>query len=121
MRALVTAAIFGSFTSRADGSLSARLSTPELTSAEKAAFMDLQNKNVRLLIEPTDYTTDGKVEVKNALGGKSPSNRLRAVLFVLFKQLSAKGELASKTSYDEFYVKQMETIINSYKDQLDPE
>jgi hypothetical protein len=115
MKALVTQAIFSSFTSKADGSLSARLSTPELSSSEKAAFMDIQNKNVRLLIEPMDYVTDGKTEIKNPLSGKSPSERLRGVLFVLHKQKKIAG------TYDEFYVKQMESIIQSYKDQLEPE
>lgn len=115
MKALVTQAIFSSFTSKADGSLSARLSTPELSSAEKAAFMDIQGKNTRLLIEPMDYETDGKVEIKNPLSGKSPGERLRGVLFVFFKQKKITG------TYDEFYVKQMETIIQSYKDQLEPE
>ena len=115
MKALVTQAVFGSFTSKVDGSLSARLSTPELSSTEKAAFMDLQSKNVRLLIEPMDYATDGKVEIKNPLSGKSPGERLRGVLFVLWKQKKIAG------TYDEFYVKQMETVIQSFKDQLEPE
>jgi hypothetical protein len=115
MKAIVTDAIFTSFTSKADRSLSARLTTPELSSSEKAAFMDLQNMNVRLLIEPKDYATDGKVEIKNPLSGKSPGERLRGVLFVFYKQKKIAG------TYDEFYVKQMETIIQSYKDQLEPE
>jgi len=115
MKALVTQAVFSSFTSKVDGSLSARLSTPELSSTEKAAFMDVQGKNVRLLIEPMDYATDGKVEIKNPLGGKTPSERLRGVLFVLFRQKKIAG------TYDEFYVKQMETVIQTFKDQLEPE
>ena len=77
--------------------------------------MDLQNKNIRLLIEPMDYATDGKVEIKNPLSGKSPGERLRGVLFVTFKQKKVAG------TYDEFYVKQMENIIQTYKDQLEPE
>jgi hypothetical protein len=115
MKALVTEAVFSSFTSKVDGSLSARLSTPELSSTEKAAFMEVQGKNVRLLIEPKDYSTDGKVEIKNPMSGKSPSERLRGVLFVFWKQKQIAG------TYDEFYVKQMDTIIQSYKDQLEPE
>jgi hypothetical protein len=119
MKAIVTDAIMTGFSSRADRSLGFRGVTPELSSEEKAHFMDLQNMNVRLLIEPKDYSTDGKVEIKNPLGTKSPSLRLRSVLFVLHKQLSTKGKLTG--TYDEFYVQQMETIINSYKEQLDPE
>lgn len=120
MKALVTDAIFTSFTSKSDRSLSARLSTPELSSTERAAFMELQNLNVRLLIEPKDYAADGKTEIKNPIGTKSPSERLRGVLFVLHKQLCQSKKLADAT-FDMFYVNQMETIINSYKDQLEPE
>lgn len=120
MKALVTAAIFTSFTSKADGSLSGRLVTPELNPTEKAAFMELQNRNVRLLIEPQDYAVDGKAEIKNPLGTKSPSVRLRSVLFVLFKQLTAKGKNV-ENSFDEFYVRHMDAVIESYKEQLEPE
>lgn len=120
MKALVSQAIFSSFSSRADGSLSARFSTPELSATEKAAFFELQNKNCRLLIEPMDYAVDGKTEIKNPLGNKKPSERLRAVLFVLHKQLCEKGKLVDQ-SYDDFYLKHMDAIIQSVKDQLEPE
>lgn len=119
MKALVTQAIFTSFTSKADKSLTARLTTPELTPVERAQFMEIQNLNVRLLIEPIDYPTDGKAEIKNPLGTKSPSVRLRAILFVLFRQLQAKGKMDK--NFDEFYVQQYENLINQYKEQLDPE
>lgn len=119
MKALVTDAIFTSFTSKADRSLSARLTTPELSAAEKAAFMELQNCNVRLLIEPKDYAETGKTEIKNPLGTKSPSFRLRAVMFVLFKQLSNKGKIQG--TFDEFYLLHMDRIIDGYKEQLEPE
>jgi len=120
MKAIVTDAIFTSFTSKADRSLSARLTTPELSSEEKAHFMDLQNMNVRLLIEPKDYSTDGKAEIKNPIGTKSPSERLRGVLFVLHKQLCASGKLKDKT-YEVFYVDQMNRLIEDFKSQLEPE
>jgi hypothetical protein len=115
MKAIVMPAIFTRFSSRVDGSLGFSGSTPELSTIEKCAIFDLQNKNVRLLIEPMDYATDGKVEIKNPLGGKTPSERLRGVLFVLFRQKKIAG------TYDEFYVKQMETVIQTFKDQLEPE
>jgi hypothetical protein len=115
MKAIVGQIILTSFTSKVDGSLSFRGTTPELSTVEKVALMDLQGKNVRALFEPMDYSTDGKVEIKNPLSGKSPGERLRGVLFVFFKQNKIIG------TYDEFYVKQMETIIQSYKDQLEPE
>lgn len=119
MKSIVTQAIFTSFTSKADRSLSARLVTPELSPGEKAAFMEIQNANVRLLIEPMDYAVDGKTEIKNPLGTKSPSVRLRSILFVLWKQLQAKSKM--DRTFDEFYVTQMDSIIETYKQQLEPE
>jgi hypothetical protein len=120
MKAIVGQIILTSFTSRADGSVGFRGVTPELSSLEKCALFDLQNKNCRALFEPTDYSTDGKIEIKNPLGTKSPSERLRGVLFVLYKQLCSSGKLKDKT-YDTFYVEQLESVINSYKEQLEPE
>ena len=120
MKAIVTPIILTSFSSKVDGSLGFRGTTPELSTVEKVALMDLQGKNVRALFEPVDYSTDGKLEIKNSLGTKTPSERLRAVLFVLFKQLSESGKTGSKT-FDEFYLHQMETVIQSYKEQLNPE
>ena len=83
-------------------------------------MFELQGKNCRALFEPMDFATDGKVEVKSSMGTKSPGERLRAVLFVMFKQLSAANKTNHKT-FDEFYLHHMEVVINSYKDQLEPE
>lgn len=115
MKAIVSQIILTSFTSKVDGSLGFRGTTPELSSTEKVAMMDLQGKNVRALFEPMDFATDGKMDIKNPLGTKTPGERLRGVLFVTFRQKKIEG------TFDEFYLKQMETIIQSYKDQLDPE
>ena len=120
MKAIVTQIILTSFSSRADGSMGFRGVTPELATAEKVALMELHGKNCRALFEPMDFSTDGKVEIKNTLGTKTPSQRLHAVLFVLFKQLCAGGKCDSKT-FDEFYLHQMESVIESYKTQLEPE
>ena len=117
MKALSLDAIFTSFGSRADGSLSFRGSTPELTTEEKVALMNTQSKNVKLLIQPLSEEAEALVEVKTPLGFKSPGQRLRAVLFLLFKQ---QGQQAD-TTFDEFYVRAMESIIERQKQKLNPE
>lgn len=119
MKAIVSQVIITTFTSKVDGSLGFRGVTPELSSTEKVAFLDLQGKNCRALFEPLDYASDGKTEIKNPLGTKSPSVRLRSVLFVLFKQLAAKGKVQG--TFDEFYVLHLDRIIDGYKEQLEPE
>ena len=116
MKAIVTPAIFTSFSSRADKSLGFRGVTPELSSTEKVALIDLQGVNLRLLIEPVDFATDGKTEIKGVLSSKSPSERLRACLFVLWKQLN---EADRPNHFDIFYMEQMERFINDVKSHLE--
>jgi len=119
MKTIVTPAIFTGFGSRLDKSLSFRGCTPELTSVEKAAFMDFQGLNVRLLIEPVDYPTDGKQEVKGLLDSKTPSQRLRAVLFVLWKQETDKQ--CELRDFNQFYIEKMERLIDKVKEQINPQ
>lgn len=74
--------------------------------------MDFQDLNVRLLIEPVDYPSDGKMEIKSELETKTQSSRLRAVLFVAWKQGGEKGVFA------DFYRQKMEAFINDVKSNL---
>jgi hypothetical protein len=119
MKSIVSQIILTSFSSKVDGSLGFRGCTPELSTAEKVAMMDLQGKNCRALFEPIDFATDGKLEIKNPLDSKTPGQRLRGVLFVLHKQLLEKGKM--DVNFDVFYTQQLETIITNYKEQLEPE
>lgn len=115
MKALVTPAIFTGFSSRADGSLGFRGVTPELNHAEKVALMELHQQNVKLLIQPIEDSPEAMVEVKNELGFKTPSQRLRAVLFIEFKQ--RKPDM----TFDVFYGQEMNAIIEDRKTRLEPE
>jgi len=112
MKAIVTDAIFSGFTSRADKSIGFRGVTPELTSVEKAALMDIHGINVRLLIEPKDFELDAKLEIKGQFDKKTASQRLRAVLFILWKQSSGQGE------FEDFYRREMESVIEQIKSRL---
>lgn len=101
---------------RADGSLSLRFATSELTSDEKAALMELQNRNLKVLLQPKDEAPDGIKEIKGEFDKKSPSQRMRAVLFCLWKLLCDQNKC--EVSFESFYVREMERMINSIKDQL---
>lgn len=115
MKAIVTEAIIASFSTANDKSLRFRGSTPELTDTEAVALMGMRGINVRLLIEPIDYPTDGKTEVKSKLDNKTMSQRCRAVLFVAWQQGvdAREGE-----EFDEFYRRQYEHIIDTWKAKL---
>lgn len=79
--------------------------------------MDLDSINVRLLIEPMDYEPVGKVQVKAELARKSQSERLRAVLFCLWKHLCETNQLKDVT-YEAFYQSETDKIIDGLKQQL---
>jgi hypothetical protein len=119
MKVIVTSAILTSFSSRVDKSLGFRGVTPELSSSEKTALMDFQGLNVRLLIEPVDFPTDGKMEVKSVLDTKTPSQRLRGVLFVWWSQLTKSGKMDKP--FLQFYNEQLERILDDLKQNLEPE
>lgn len=120
MKAIVMQCQFTRFSSRVDGSVGFSGTTPELTAVEKCALFDLQNKNTRVLIEPQDYAVESKIEVKGILDSKPPSQRLRGALFVLWKQLTDKGQLKD-TPFDGWYAAKMNIYIEDVKSQLDPE
>lgn len=113
MKALTCAVILEGCSTRADGSLSVRLSTPELTPDEKTAFFELQKQELKMLLQPKDNPS-GLKDVKKDFETKTPSMRLRAVLFVAWRQAGEPGE------FDDFYRKKMEAFIGDVKSHLQP-
>lgn len=107
--------ILTSAATRADGSLGLRMATPELKPDEKTAFFELQNVPLKVLIQPMDEQPGELKDVKGEFDIKTPSQRLRATIFVWWKQQNEPGE------FEEFYRKRMETLIDYVKDQLKPE
>ena len=102
----------GSVTSRADGSVKLSFVTPELRPSEAGALILLHGKNCCVSIVPEDAAPDELVRVDTQRQSKSPSQRLRSVLFLCWRQ-SAAG-----MTFDEFYAQQYEVVIDTYKAQL---
>ncbi len=119
-RAVLMQAVFTRFSSRSDGSVGFTGCTPELNTTEKVALMDLHGKNVKVLIQPTDDTPEAMMEVKGELGFKTPGQRLRAVIFILFKQATESGRIKG-VMFEAFYGEVMEKFIADIKNQLEPE
>lgn len=115
MKALTCPVIMGRCSTRSDGSLSISFSTPELSPDEKVAFMELQNKNLKLLLQPQDSEPAELKEVKGQFDKKTPSQRLRSILFVYWKQSDGTGE------FDNFYSRWMNDLCESVKAKLEPE
>lgn len=99
----------GSILSRCDGSLKLTYITPELLPSQAAALLPLHGKNVRLTIIPEDVEPEEMVAVTTERDTKTPSQRLRGVLFIHWEQQGRQG------LFDTFYAQRMEAIIDGYK------
>lgn len=109
-------AVFSSFSSRADGSVGFRGSGPEMSASEKVALMELHGLNVKLLITPSDFEPESKVVVDRDLRSKTPSQRLRSILFIQWKQKTTHGD-----TFDEYYAKRMNDICEAEKQLFEPD
>jgi len=112
MKAIKTDLIITSFRGLTDRSLSLTCHTPELSTKEKALFMELQGLNCEALFEPKDEPSE-EYKVEREVETKSPGQRLRAVLFVYWDQQGRPGE------FDVFYKAEVEKVINSIKSRLE--
>jgi hypothetical protein len=99
---------------RADKSLSLRFSSPELEPSQKVAFMELQGANLKVIIQPMDSSPEELVTVDREIQTKTPSQRLRSILFVAFQQQ------AQEKSFDLFYNNRMAQICDAEKAKLEP-
>ena len=81
-----------------------------------AALFGLNGMECRVLIQPTSVETDGLKEIKGEFDKKSPSQRMRGVMFVLWKYLTDTQQI--EVSFDFWYLKEMDKIINDIKSRL---
>ncbi len=102
------------FSSKSDGSASVRFSTQELSSEDFALLKKYLNEFGYLLFKES-YIKDEEIPDEEPLEDdqKSPSKRLKAVLFLVWKKNGEKDE------FNTYYRKQMEKFINVVKDKLE--
>lgn len=113
MKAIQTHGIITGIRSKVDKSLGLTMATPELTAEEKAEFMHLQGCNLVCLFKPLDEPSVPVYKIDREIEGKTPGQRLRAVLYVLWEQSGSKDD------FDGFYKTNMGKIIDKIKEQLD--
>jgi len=101
---------------RTDGSIKLTMETQELNGEDMATLFGYRNLVGYVTFTP-NKVDDIEVPKENAVAddGKSPSQRLRNSLYVLWEQ---KGKVKYDT-FEMFYSVNMERIINQIKDRLD--
>jgi len=101
---------------RKDGSASISLDTRELTAEEIFTIMSLRHTEGWLCFSPNE----NEIEIPEddaEIDGKTESQRLRAVLFVWYKQETESGKFVG--TFNGFKSQKMELIISGVKSKLD--
>lgn len=111
-KAFCCKAILQSFRTHADGGLGGNFVTQELSTEDKVILMELRGIFCDLTIRPDEYPHVELVTAKGKMDAKSPSQRLRAGLFVLWR---SEG---GKENFDAFYAQHMERLIQFVKNKL---
>lgn len=106
-------AYFTRFGSKSDGSASLGFSTQELSSDDFKAFKDDLNAFGTLVFRPNEMNIDDMPMEDVEDKSKTPSKRLRAVIFLEWKQKEVKGD------FEAYYREKMESIINVFKNRLE--
>jgi hypothetical protein len=103
---------------RSDGSLSLRIGTPELTNEEALVLFRLRGIALDCTLTPLNQELEAPEEVKSEIAIKTPSQRLRSVLFAVFAHEKELGKIGKDEIYDVWYPKQMEKLIDFCKKRL---
>lgn len=101
---------------RKDGSCSLSFDTRELSAEEIFTIMQMRNSEGWLCYAPNEEALeipDERAEVDE----KSASERLRNVLYILYKQKTEKGEYVGL--FESFRKEKMEQLIEFVKKKLD--
>ena len=112
---------------RADGSIKVVGGAQELSSDTMTRLFDLRRKVGYVLISTKEISQEqiDAVETSTAnmeFSEKTPSQRLRGVLYILWEKLQPKENdqgIEKFVDFDLFYKRKLNEIINHYKKQLD--
>lgn len=113
MNPIQLAAILQGFATKVDGSASLRFTTNELTDNDVLELKRRQGQFGWLLFAPNPFTEASLPTEMAEDTQKTPSRRLRAVLFVLWRQQGSKGD------FEIFYRERMDKLIEAVKAKLD--
>lgn len=108
-------AIMTRASSMVDGGLSLGFHTKELSAQEKVEVMKFHNQGGHLLFNADEIASSSIPAQPSSMGLKTPSQRLRAVLYILFTQKK------TDENFEDFYKEKMEVLIDAVKKQLDPQ
>ena len=113
---IILPAVLNPISRRKDKSVKLSLETRELNPEETITLMALEGLEMWLCLAPNENEIEIPEE-KAELDEKSPSDRLRNVLFVYYKQEITKGAYIGL--FENFRKEKMEKLIEFIKKKLD--
>ena len=114
MKAVQFPALLQKIATRVDGSIIVTLETQELSGADMAELFSYRNALGYVTFTPNAVSDVSVPETHVDDNSKSPAQRLRAVLFVMWTQSGKKID-----TFEMYYNVQMERILNQLKEKLD--
>ena len=116
MKGVLLSAIIERLTSLKDGSIKITFETQEMSPAKSAELFALRGALATVYISPAEITTKELMQVdaiEPDLPGKRPSQRMRNVLFLLWKQ-----DNEGYREFDAYYPAKMEVYIEQLKQNI---
>jgi len=117
MNGLLLPVIVTSIRTRVDGSLSVTVETNELSSSNAGELFSTRGKPSMMYLSPKDVISQKEIDQVNAIDaeiqGKTPSKRLRDVLYVLYTQ-----QPDGYQDFELFYKFKMNQITEHLKSKL---
>ena len=117
MNGILLPIIVTSIRTRVDGSISVAIDTQELSPSKAGELFSIRGKPGMMYLSPKDVISQKEIDQVNAIDaeieGKTPSKRLRDVLYVLFTQ-----QPEGFKQFDEFYKYKMTAITDHLKSKL---
>jgi hypothetical protein len=103
---------------KVDGTVTIKIGTQELDPTSASALFGFRNKHCKVLLSDSNITNvEAEIVDRTQIAGvkknKTPSQRLRATLFVLHSQQQPD------TDFEQWYNAELEKIIAHYKAKLD--
>lgn len=114
-KTLLTPATMTGYTPHSDNTMTFRFRSQDLTSEQKMDVITHYQQFGWLGFVDSEDATDLEIpDIKpSKLDGKSPSQRLRAVVFISWQQKGSKG------SFESYYEQYINAIIETAKSKLD--
>ena len=112
-------AILSGFATKVDGSITARFNSQEMNEDEIREVAKCRNLFGWLCFHPNEEEPDMEPPLEPAQRNdcKSPSERLRDVLYALFMKRQQEGSVQGV--FQTFYGSVMEKVISHYKSKLE--